>query len=113
MKKNANLPIAWMGRLSQSILHSLTKSRRTLLWLWSGTKVNLSRWNLMDLDTLGEESSGVLLLDPGHHHAAATLLPVHGSGHLPGGSELQAVHPPEDLIKVPACGCRVEKRQLQ
>ena len=56
--------------------------------------IYLSRWNLMDLDTLGEQSGGILLLDPGHDHAAATLLPVHWGGHLPGGGKLQAVHNP-------------------
>merc|ERR1719186_1993698 len=101
----------WLDTNHQSIIWPSV--RPTLLWLWCGTKVNLSRWNLMDLDTLGEESGGVLLLDPGHHHTAAALLPVHRGGHLPGGGELQAVHNPEDLVKVPACGCWVEERQFQ
>ena len=67
----------------------------------------------MDLDTLGEEPSSVLLLDPRHHHAAAPLLPVHRGGHLPGSSQLQAIHHPEDLVKVPAGGSWVEQGQLQ
>ena len=75
--------------------------------------IYLSRWNLMDLDTLGEQSGSILLLDPGHDHAAATLLPVHWGGHLPGGGQLQAVHNPEDLIEVPAGGGRIENRQLE
>ena len=67
----------------------------------------------MDSDSLGEESSHVLLLDARHHHAGPSLLPVHRSGHLPGGGQLEAVHHPDDLVKVPARGGRVQQGQLQ
>ena len=67
----------------------------------------------MDGHSFREESGHVLLLDPGHHHAGASLLPVHRSGHLPGGGQLEAVHHPDDLVKVPARGGRVQQGQLQ
>ena len=75
--------------------------------------IYLSRWNLMDLDTLREQSSSVLLLHPWHNHAAAPLFPVHGGGHLPGSGQLQAVHNPEDLIEIPAGGGWVQQGQLE
>ena len=67
----------------------------------------------MDSDSLGEESSHVLLLDAGHHHAGASLLPVDGRGDLLGGGELETVNDSDDLVKVAARGGWVEQRQLQ
>ena len=60
-----------------------------------------------------KESSHILLLDAGHHHAGAALLPVDGRGDLPGCSELQAVHHSDDLVKIPARGSGIQQRQLE
>jgi len=84
-----------------------------LFWLRSGSDVDLARGNIMDGHSFRKESSNVLLLDAGHHHAGAALLPVHRGGHLLGGGELEAVDHSDDLVKVTAGGGGVEQRQLQ
>ena len=81
------------------------------------------------LDTLGEETSSIFLLDSRNHHAAPTSLPVNRRGHLAGGGELEAVNHSEDFVEVSSCWrkfsvklisfvkktCRgwVQERQLQ
>ena len=54
----------------------------------------------MDFDSLGDETSHVLLLDAGDHHAGSALLPVHWGGDLPCGRQLETVHHTDDLVKV-------------
>ena len=67
----------------------------------------------MDFDSLGDETSHVLLLDAGDHHAGSALLPVHWGGDLPGGRQLETVHHTDDLVKVTSSGGRVQQGQLQ
>merc|ERR1719225_243030 len=42
----------------------------------------------MHLDTLGEETSSIFLLNTRNHHAASTSLPVNRRGHLASGGKL-------------------------
>ena len=67
----------------------------------------------MNLESLGEDARSILHLDTGDHHAGSSLSPVHRSGHLPPGGQLETVDHSDDLIEVPAGGGGVEQRQLQ
>ena len=67
----------------------------------------------MDFDSLGDETSHVLLLEAGDHHAGSALLPVHWGSDLPGGRQLETVHHTDDLVKVTSSGGRVQQGQLQ
>ena len=67
----------------------------------------------MNLESLGEDARSILHLDTGDHHAGSSLSPVHRSGHLPPGGQLETVDHSDDLIEVSAGGGGVEQRQLQ
>jgi len=84
-----------------------------LFWLWSSSQISLSRRDIMNLESLGEDTRSILHLDTGHHHAGSSLSPVHRSGHLPPGGQLETVDHSDDLIEVSAGGGGVEQGQLQ
>ena len=67
----------------------------------------------MNLESLGEDARSILHLDTGDHHAGSSLSPVHRSGHLPPGGQLETVDHSDDLIEVSAGGGGVEQGQLQ
>ena len=73
----------------------------------------LSRWQFMDLDSLGEEARSILCLDAGGHNNLTALSPVYRGGNLPPGGQLEAVNGTDDLVKVPTSGGWVEDGELQ